>query len=121
MSNQSAHKSCPFTRWFFYLLIGVLLSLSQPNFSGADDRAYSATVQTFEEFGGILRPTPNKIWLDGPTYSKLHAGSWLRVALAIVAIDALVFLIYRTTQKLRKRLPSVPGEATLSSPASSRL
>lgn len=120
MSNPSQQKSWPFARWFFYLLIGVLLTLAGPYASRPGDRFYSTTVATFERLDGILQPTRDKIWLDALSYAKLQSGYWLRVALAAVAVDALVMLILRTRQKYRQQPPAGSGRATPASASLSR-
>ena len=93
---DSTQISWPFARWFVYLFIGILLTLSEAcSIEHPEDKVHAVDVQTFHEVDGKLAPTSEKIWLDVTAYKKLRSGRWLTLALGVFALDFILTLAFR--------------------------
>ena len=77
-------------------MIGILLTLIETRFvKHPEDKAHAVDVQTFHEVDGLLAPTSEKIWIDATAYTKLRSGSWLTIALVVLALDIVFTLVLR--------------------------
>ena len=93
--QSSSSLATPYHRWFVWLLLASILCLLNPYFGSSDARYYSPGIGTYVESSGGMTPTAMKIHLDGRTYGELTASRWIGWGLAIVGIEALVFVIRR--------------------------
>ena len=112
-STGQAKLEIPYSRWFYYLAIGSLITFVEPYFTSRSSRIWSSDIQTFVEVGTTTQPTAEHIWLDGRTAAMLASRSWLLIAAGFICIECVVggsrYLIL--SQKKRKvRMADSPSE-----------
>jgi hypothetical protein len=99
-------SNLPYARWFFYLIIASIISLSIPFLANAEDKLYTASIKTYVETNGKLQPTSDHIWVDGKTAAHLRDTSWLVVAVSYIFVECVIVLILNWNASRRKHQES---------------